>query len=79
MDKQFASFKTVAGTNYVIHYEPQPMADGTYAPKVIIAKHLNEMVEEFPIGVKGNLTYPTEQEAAKAGLLAGSQWVSDLG
>lgn len=79
MSKQSQSFRTAAGANYVIHFDPQLMADGTYAPKVIIAQHLNDMVEEFPIGVKGNPTFPTEQEAAKAGLLAGSQWVSDLG
>ncbi len=79
MAKYSESYRTAAGTNYVIHFDPQPMADGTFAARVLMARHLPDMVEEFEVKVKGNPTFATEQEAAKAGLLAGSQWVTDLG
>ena len=67
------------GTRYVINYAPQKMANGKFASKLLIAEHLSREVRERPMGIKDNLEFDDEYEAAQLGLKAGLEWVRDFG
>lgn len=65
------------GKQYVIHYAPQKMANGKFASKLLIAEHLGSEVRECPVGIKDNLEFNDEHEAAQLGLKAGLEWIRD--
>lgn len=64
---------------YVIHYSPQLLSNGKYAPKLIIAHHFGSGVEEKSVGIINNPEFETELDAASLGLKAGLEWVRDNG
>ncbi len=55
------------------------MANGKFASKLLIAEHLSGEVRERPMGIKDNLEFDDEYEAAQLGLKARLEWVRDFG
>lgn len=59
-----------------LNCDPQPMADGTFGPRLVVTEHTGEAAIDHVIDL-GTDTYRTAAEASQAAVTAGMRWVDE--